>query len=172
MSNQGETWADARRTRSGAARQRQRSRYIDRDENRQAGFQADDVPTLAEVEKRIMFCDDELASLVEDHFAAAEEAAESESRWKAHRDRVLVMIANDPDIPDGASDTREARAKMTREDDDPDSPLGKDLYHSYKIMEAREKSVDRAIRALQTRMTGLMSIAKGIRQVTDTGEGY
>lgn len=175
MSNAyGETWADARRTRSGATRQRhadeQRSGGRERDETFD-GRPLPEMPTLGEIERRIMRCDDELAELVEDHFHAAEETAEAESRWKSHRDRVLVIIANSPDT--GAADIREAKAKRTREDStDPASPLGEDLYHTYKIMEAREKSIDRAIRAIQTRMTGLMSVAKGLREVTGTGERY
>jgi len=130
-----------------------------------------EVPTLGEIEQRIMRCDDQLAELVDDHFNAAEETAEAEARWKGHRDRVLVILAASEDK--GAADIREAKAKRTREDpNEPDSPLGEDLYRIYKIMEAREKSIDRAIRALQTRMTGLMSVAKGIRAATGSGEGY
>lgn len=171
MSNQGETWGDAR-SRSGAARERHRRDQSGpgRDTDR-TGRALPEMPTLGEIERRIMRCDDELAELVEDHFNAAEETAEAESRWKGHRDRVLVILAASEDK--GAADIREAKAKRTREDpNDSNSPLGEDLYHIYKIMEAREKSIDRAIRALQTRMTGLMSVAKGIRSVTGSGEGY
>lgn len=124
-----------------------------------------ELPTLGEIERRIIRCDDELAQLVEDHYRAAEEAAEAESDWKRHRDRVLVALADSGEKE--AADIREARAKRTRvKPDDPDSMIGEDLYRIYKIYEARERSIDRHIRAIQTRMTGLMSVAKGIRGVT------
>ena len=124
-----------------------------------------ELPTLGEIERRIMRCDDELAKLVEDHYRAAEEAAIAEADWKRHRDRVLVQLA-DSGAKD-AADIREARAKRTHSDPrDPQSPLGDDLYRLYKILEAREKSIDRNIRAVQTRATALMSVARGIRGQT------
>ncbi len=124
-----------------------------------------ELPTLGEIERRIMRCDDELAQLVDDHYKAAEEAAEAEADWKRHRDRVLVALADSGEKE--AADIREARAKRTRIDPhDAGSMLGDDLYRLYKILEAREKSIDRNIRAIQTRMTGLMSIARGIRGQT------
>jgi hypothetical protein len=112
-----------------------------------------------------MRCDDELAQLVEDHYRAAEEAAAAEADWKQHRDRVLVALADNGEKE--AADIREARAKRTRVDPrNPDSELGEDLYRLYKILEAREKSIDRHIRAIQTRATALMSVARGIRGQT------
>lgn len=124
-----------------------------------------ELPTLGEIERRIMRCDDELADLVDDHYKAAEEAASAEADWKQHRDRVLVALADNGGKE--AADIREARAKRTRVDPrDPESMLGEDLYRLYKILEAREKSIDRNIRAIQTRMTGLMSVARGIRGQT------
>lgn len=124
-----------------------------------------ELPSLGEVERRIMRVDDELADLVEQHYSAAEQAAEAEADWKSHRDRILVGIADRGDKE--AADIREARAKRARVDpSDPDSAIGDDLYRLYKIFEAREKSIDRHIRAVQTRATALMSVAKGIRGVT------
>ena len=124
-----------------------------------------ELPSLGEVERRIMRVDDELADLVEQHYNAAEQAAEAEADWKRHRDRVLVAIADRGDKE--AADIREARAKRSRVDpSDPDSAIGDDLYRLYKIFEARETSIDRHIRAIQTRATALMSVAKGIRGVT------
>lgn len=121
-----------------------------------------EMVTLAEVERRIMRCDDEIARLVEDHFTAAEDAASAEADWKQHRDRCLVRIADRGDKE--AADIREARAKVAFVDaGDPKSLRGEDLYRTYKLLEAREKSVDRALRAVQTRASGLMSVAKGIR---------
>jgi hypothetical protein len=135
-------------------------RYRDDD-----GLPLRELPTLGEIERRIMRCDDELAELVEDHYKAAEEAAAAEADWKQHRDRVLVALADSGTKE--AADIREARAKRTRIDPrDPESAIGEDLYRLYKILEAREKSIDRNIRAIQTRMTGLMSVARGIRGQT------
>lgn len=129
------------------------------------GVKLPPLPTLGDVERRIMRCDDDLAQLVEDHYRAAEEAAEAEADWKRHRDRVLVALADSGEKE--AADIREARAKRTRTDPrDPESPLGEDLYRLYKILEAREKSIDRHIRAVQTRATALMSVARGIRGQT------
>ena len=126
------------------------------------GAMLPEVPGIAEIEQRIMRCDDELAELVEEHYNAAEEAATAEADWKAHRDRVLVLLADRPDKE--AADIREARAKAARVDgSDPNSLKGEDLYRVYKILEAREKSIDRHIRAVQTRVSGLQSIARGIR---------
>lgn len=112
-----------------------------------------------------MRCDDELSRLVDEHYKAAEEAAAAEADWKQHRDRVLVSLADSGGKE--AADIREARAKRTRVDPrDPESMLGEDLYRLYKILEARERSIDRHIRAIQTRATALMSVARGIRGQT------
>lgn len=140
------------------------ARHVDRRlrRNNDNGGMLPELPTLGDIERRIMRCDDELATLVEDHYRAAEEAAAAEADWKQHRDRILVALADSGTKE--AADIREARAKRTRTDPhDPDSMLGEDLYRLYKILEAREKSIDRNIRAIQTRMTGLMAVARGIR---------
>lgn len=143
-------------------RRARRSSSTERDED---GLPLPPLPTLGDIERRIMRCDDELAQLVEDHYRAAEEAAEAEANWKQHRDRILVMIADRGSKE--AADIREARAKRTRIDaTDPDSMMGEDLYRLYKILEARERSIDRHIRAIQTRATALMSVARGIRGQT------
>lgn len=148
------------------------ARHVDRRFRRPDSDARDDdgtllppLPTLGDIERRIMRCDDELAQLVEDHYRAAEEAAAAEADWKQHRDRVLVALADNGEKE--AADIREARAKRTRVDPrNPDSELGEDLYRLYKILEAREKSIDRHIRAIQTRATALMSVARGIRGQT------
>lgn len=148
------------------------ARHVDRRYRRDERPSQDDdglplppLPTLGDIERRIMRCDDELAQLVEDHYKAAEEAAAAEADWKRHRDRVLVALADNGEKE--AADIREARAKRTRIDPrDPNSELGEDLYRYYKILEAREKSIDRHIRAIQTRATALMSVARGIRGQT------
>jgi hypothetical protein len=141
------------------------AKHVDR--RARAGSSSDptELPSLGEVERRIMQIDDELAKLVEEHYGAAEQAAVAEADWKGHRDRVLVGIADRGDKE--AADIREARAKCSLVDPlDPHSASGDDLYRLYKIYEAREKSIDRHIRAVQTRATALMSVAKGIRGVT------
>jgi hypothetical protein len=142
------------------ARRNQPTQDVDED-----GVLLPPLPTLGDIERRIMRCDDELAQLVEDHYRAAEEAASAEADWKQHRDRVLVALADNGGKE--AADIREARAKRTRVDPrDPQSQLGEDLYRLYKILEARERSIDRNIRAIQTRATALMSVARGIRGQT------
>lgn len=126
------------------------------------GAMLPEVPSLGEIEQRIMRCDDELAELVQEHYNAAEDAATAEADWKAHRDRVLVLLADRPEKE--AADIREARAKAARIDgSDPLSLKGEDLYRAYKILEARERSISRHIYAVNTRVGGLQSVAKGIR---------
>ena len=147
------------------ARDARPARHTDRRFKRDDNGMLPELPTLGEIERRIMRCDDELAELVDDHYRAAEEAAEAEAEWKRHRDRILVALADSGTKE--AADIREARAKRTRTNpNDPDSMFGEDLYRLYKILEAREKSIDRNIRAIQTRMTGLMAVARGIRGQT------
>lgn len=124
-----------------------------------------ELPSLGEIERRLMRIDDELAAAVEEHFGAAEEAGGAKADWEAHLSRILVLLADQGEKE--AADIREARARRARQDpQDPASPTGDDLYRIYKILEGREKSIDRQIRALQTRATALMSVAKGIRGVT------
>lgn len=122
-----------------------------------------ELPTLGEIEQRIMRVDNELEELVEEHYTAAEEAASAEADWKAHRDRILVWLADTGDKE--AADIREARAKRAKVEWDSEM-TGEDLYRVYKIREAREKSIDRQIRAIQIRATSLMSVARGIRQAS------
>jgi len=148
------------------------ARHVDPRLRRNNGPATDDdgvrlppLPTLGDVERRIMRCDDDLADLVEDHYRAAEDAASAEADWKQHRDRVLVALADRGEKE--AADIREARAKRARIDPtDPNSILGEDLYRTYKVLEARERSIDRHLRAVQTRATALMSVARGIRGAT------
>lgn len=154
------------------------ARHVDPRARGSQGRRADgtlpELPTLGEIERRIMRCDDELEQLVEDHYNAAEEAASAEADWKRHRDRCLLAIANADETDDflkavgKSADLREAYAKGVRTDpDDLSNPeTGDDLYRLYKILEARERSIDRHIRAVQTRATALMSVAKGIRGQT------
>lgn len=118
--------------------------------------------SLGEIEQRLIACDDELARLVDEHFYVSRDRAHAEADWKSHLGRVLVKIADAGDK--GAQDIREARARATHVDStDPDSPTGEDLYRTYKVLEAAESNTDRAVRALQTRMMGLMAVAKGVR---------
>ena len=141
------------------------SRHVERRAQSPHGALLPELPTLGEIERRIMRCDDDLADLVEQHYAAAEEAAAAEADWKQHRDRCLLKIANsDPDDfvmkeVGKSQDLREAYAKgsRTRPDVEGDLEVGEDLYRTYKILGARETSIDRHIRSVQTRMTGLMS---------------
>jgi len=106
-------------------------------------------------------CDDELASLVEDLWTVSEERAMAEAAWKEHRDRVIVDIANSGDK--GAKDIREAVAKerVSRE-----GTPGDELYRAYLIMEAAEESTKRQLGAVQSRLSGLQSIRRGIGAVT------
>lgn len=121
-----------------------------------------------------MRCDDELADLVEQHYYAAEEAASAEADWKQHRDRCLLVVANASEFEaekiaaSKSQDLREAYAKSmpTHPYDEGNTELGEDLYRTYKILAARETSIDRHIKAVQTRATALMSVARGIRQAS------
>lgn len=139
------------------------ARHTDRRARRDPGTGT--IHSLAEVEERLLDADEELAELVESHYEIAEKAAEAEADWKQHRDRILVKLADEGTKE--AADVREARARRARVDpQDLDSMTGDELYRIYKINEAAEKSVDRHIRALQTRMSALQSVAKGIRGET------
>lgn len=125
-----------------------------------------DLPSLAEVEQRLARVDDELSELVLDLEETAEARANAEADWCNHRDRILVWIADQGDKE--AADIREARARLAlvNPEDPENKTTGADLYRTFKILEALEKSQSRACTSLQTRATTLMSVAKGIRNVT------
>lgn len=120
---------------------------------------------LGEIEERLLRCDTELENLISEHFEAAEQAAHAEADWKGHLGRILVMLADAGDKE--SADIREARARRAHQDpQDPSSPTGDDLYRLYKVLAGRETSIDRQIRAVQTRATAMMAVAKGIRGQT------
>lgn len=125
-----------------------------------------DVVSLGEVEERIWECDQGLAELVDQHYDASREAAEAKADWYGHRDKVLVQLADNPGKIE-AADIREARARRARQDpSDPESPTGDQLYRTYKILEANQESVQRAMYALQSRLSALQTLARGIQGVT------
>lgn len=125
-----------------------------------------EIPSLAEIEQRIMRCDDELADLVLELEEVAEAKASAEADWNAHLDKMLVFIADTGDKE--ASDIRLARARLAKvnPDDPEDQTTGADLYRTWQILQAHEKNLTSALGALKSRLMGLMSVAKGIRGVT------
>lgn len=118
--------------------------------------------TMGEVEQRLMAADTELEHLVHEHMRLCEEAAHAEANWKGHRDRVIVQMLAKGERT--AADTREAYA---RSGVDPETgQSGEELYRSYKLTEARAGSSARAMKALESRMSVLQTIASNLRSVS------
>jgi hypothetical protein len=125
-----------------------------------------DVVTLGEVEERIWECDQGLAELVEEHYTASRDAAEAKADWYGHRDKVLVQLADNPGKIE-AQDIREARCRRARQDPrNTESPTGDELYRTYKILEAHVESIQRAMYAVQARMSALQTLHRGLANIT------
>ncbi len=131
-----------------------------------AARQGTDLVTLGEVEERLWECDAALADLVSEHYQVAHDAGKAKADWYGHRDKVIVMLADAPGKVE-AQDIREARARRAKVDPrDPESATGDDLYHTYKLHEARKESVESAMWALKSRMSSLQTLARGIQAVS------
>jgi len=129
------------------------------------GFPLPPVPTIGEVEQRIMRCDDELAQAVNDLYDWEDRAANAKADWEQHLHTQLVLIADELAAKDQKSDAtyREGVAKGRL---NADGVSGHDLYRAYKAMEGGARSVGKHVSALQTRMSGLQTVHAGIRGVT------
>jgi hypothetical protein len=125
-------------------------------------------PTLGTIEERMMLCDYEIEGLIHQHFSVSDAKASAEADWKKHRDRCLLAIASgdktDPLVASvgKSADLREAYAKKASSD----GKTGEELYETFKILESHEASLTLQIKALQSRMNLLMSMAKSIRSET------
>jgi hypothetical protein len=120
-----------------------------------------DIPTLIEVERRILLVDEQLAEAVEEYSKISELAAAAKAAWEEHRDLTIVEIVNTGDK--GAKDTRSALAKdrISRE-----GVPGEDLYRVHLITEAALESKGKHLYALQARLSALQTLCRGLRQVT------
>lgn len=124
--------------------------------------QSNEIPIMGDVENRLLRAEFELAELTSIHMGLANDAAEAEADWKAHRDRVIVRIANSGDKM--AADMREAHARM--EIDPKTGMSGEDLYRRYKVTEAAAESSARAMRAIEARLGSFQTLAANLRKVT------
>lgn len=119
------------------------------------------IPSLMEVETKILAYSDALAAVVERMYEVSRQRADAEATWKEHRGVVAVMIADgggrsSEDVREG-----EARARLNRE-----GVRGDELYRAYKIQEALEESVKQHQRSLQSQLSALQTLVRGLRQVT------
>jgi hypothetical protein len=120
-----------------------------------------EVVTIVDVEAKILQIDAELEELVHEHYSASQNAAEAAADWKMHKSRVAVSLANEGKR--SAEDFREAKALVST---DRNGTKGEDLYRRHLMTEAEEKSVEKHMRALMARLSGLQSIARGLRSAT------
>lgn len=136
---------------------RQPGPNIDRD----TGEVLPDIPTLMEVERRILACDTRLAELVEDYAELTDSAAAAKAEWEEHRDRVIVGIANSGERT--SEDVRLATAKLAISSR---GTPGEELYRIYLITQAAADSCAKALYAVQSRLSALQTLCRGLRQVT------
>lgn len=144
------------------------ARHVDRsrlgrgsEHDPQSGAALPDVPTLMEVERRILLVDTQLAERVEDYSHISEIAAGAKAAWEEHRDLTIVEIVNAGDK--GAKDTRTAMAKdrISR-----DGTPGEDLYRVHLLTEAALDACGKHLYALQSRLSALQTLTRGLRQIT------
>lgn len=120
-----------------------------------------DLPTLAEVERRILEVDSALGERVEDLYRLSEYRAEAESRWEEHLARTVVDIVNSGNK--GAKDIREAIAmdRISR-----DGIPGEELHRAKLLHEASESTCQAHMRALMSRLSALQTLHRGLSHVT------
>ncbi len=144
------------------------ARHVDR-RVRQPGSNVDrstgellpDIPSLMEVERRILACDTRLSELVEDYAELTDAAARAKAEWEEHRDRVIVGIAATGERT--SEDVRLATAKLAISSR---GTPGEELYRIYLITQAAADSCAKALYAVQSRLSALQTLARGLRQVT------
>lgn len=119
-----------------------------------------DIPSLMEVERRILACDTRLGELVETYANQADLAARSKADWEEHRDRVILSVANSGERT--SEDVRLATAKTTISSR---GTPGEDLYRTYLIARAAEDACGKHLYGVQARLSALQTLVKGLRQV-------
>lgn len=138
-------------------RVRQPGANVDRD----TGEMLPEIPSLMEVERRILACDTRLGELVEDYAEMTETAARAKAEWEEHRDRVIVGIAASGERT--SEDVRLATAKLAISGN---GLPGEELYRVYLITAAAAESCGKSLYAVQARLSALQTLARGLRQVT------
>lgn len=126
-----------------------------------ADLRTGEIPSLMDVESRILTYSDELAEITEQLYTVSRQRADAESAWKEHRGRIAVLIADS-----GARSSEDVREGEARERVNREGIRGDDLYRTYKIQEALEESVKQHQRSLQSQLSALQTIVRGLRQVT------
>lgn len=129
--------------------------------DRETGERLPDIPTLMEVERRIMACDSQLAELVEDYAELTDSSARAKAEWEEHRDRVIVGVAASGERT--SEDVRLATAKLAISSR---GNPGEELYRDYLITQAAAESCGKALYAVQARLSALQTLCRGLRQVT------
>lgn len=119
------------------------------------------LPSLMEAERRLLAADAALEERVLEYAALEETAAHAKADWEAHRDRVVVAIANSSSR--SSADVRLAEAKLAYRED---NVLGEDLYRIHLITAAAAAACGKSIGALQSRLSALQTLIRGLRQVT------
>lgn len=131
------------------------------DYDRETGERLPEIPTLIEAERRLLLADELLTELVENYAELAAAEAEARSVWEEHRDRFIVSIANTGERT--SEDVRLARAKVAR---GRDGREGNDKYATYLTMRATSESCAKRISAVQSQLSALQTLIRGLRQVT------
>lgn len=129
--------------------------------DRDTGEVLPDIPSLMEVERRILACDSSLADLVVDYADLTDTAARAKAEWEEHRDRVIIGIANSGERT--SEDVRMANAKLAVS---ARGIPGEELYRTWLITQAAADSCGKALNAVQARLSALQTLCRGLRQVT------
>jgi hypothetical protein len=129
--------------------------------DRETGEMLPDIPTLMEVERRILACDTHLGELVVDYADLTENAARAKAEWEEHRDRTILRVANQGERT--SEDVRLATAKLATS---ARGVPGEELYRTYLICAAAADSCGKALYAVQARLSAQQTLVKGLRQVT------
>lgn len=132
--------------------------------DRATGAPLPDMPTIMEVERRILLVDEQLAEAAEQYGRISELASSAKASWEEHRDLTIVDIVNKGEK--GAKDTRVALAKdrISR-----DGVSGEDLYRTHLVTEAALESKGKYLYALQARLSALQSLYRGLRSASGLG---
>lgn len=120
-----------------------------------------EIPNLMVAEGRLLAADQLLADLVEDYAGLCALEAEARANWEEHRDRILVMLGNSGDA--SSADKRLARAKCSP---GTDGVMGEDKYRHYLTTRAAAESCGKRIGAVQSQLSALQTLIRGLRQVT------
>lgn len=131
------------------------------DHDRETGERLPDIPSLMEVERRILACDTRLGELVEEYAELVDTAARARCAWEEHRDRMIVFVADQGERT--SEDVRLARAKQAISTS---GMSGHELHQVYLITQGTADSCAKGLNAMQARLSALQTLARGLRSVT------